>query len=282
MFDAPLALGFAAGLLAAFNPCGFAMLPAYISFFLGSSSAGPAVGVGRSLAVGGAMSLGFVAVFGTAGLIVSHLSSTFKDATPYVTVVVGLGVLVPLGVAYLLGRQVNLRLPRLHRGGSDEGLASMVVFGVSYATISLSCGLGPFLAAVTGTFREGNLAGGLAVFGAFVAGMSAVLMSLTLALGLARRSMVARLRSVLPYVHRVSGALMVTAGLYVAYYGWYSIRLLDGDDVPAGPVAFVERASDEVARFVTDTGETRLGAVLAAFVVVAAVGAWRRRSTRRA
>ena len=35
MIDAPLALAFASGMVAAVNPCGFAMLPAYVSFFLG-------------------------------------------------------------------------------------------------------------------------------------------------------------------------------------------------------------------------------------------------------
>ena len=35
MIDAPLALALASGLVAAVNPCGFAMLPAYVTFFLG-------------------------------------------------------------------------------------------------------------------------------------------------------------------------------------------------------------------------------------------------------
>ena len=35
MIDVDLAFPLAAGLIAAFNPCGFAMLPAYLSYFLG-------------------------------------------------------------------------------------------------------------------------------------------------------------------------------------------------------------------------------------------------------
>ena len=38
MIDAPLALAFAAGLVATVNPCGFAMLPAYLSYFMGRGS----------------------------------------------------------------------------------------------------------------------------------------------------------------------------------------------------------------------------------------------------
>ena len=36
--DARLATSFTAGLVAAVNPCGFAMLPAYLSFFLGQEA----------------------------------------------------------------------------------------------------------------------------------------------------------------------------------------------------------------------------------------------------
>ena len=35
MIDVDLAFPLAAGLIAAFNPCGFAMLPAYLAYFLG-------------------------------------------------------------------------------------------------------------------------------------------------------------------------------------------------------------------------------------------------------
>ena len=38
MFDIDLARPLTLGLVAAFNPCGFAMLPAYVSYFLGLES----------------------------------------------------------------------------------------------------------------------------------------------------------------------------------------------------------------------------------------------------
>ena len=34
MADAPLLLALVAGMVAAFNPCGFAMLPAYLGFVI--------------------------------------------------------------------------------------------------------------------------------------------------------------------------------------------------------------------------------------------------------
>ena len=78
--DAPLALAFGAGMLAAVNPCGFAMLPAYLSYFCGlegsledgagsaedASTAGLRA-VPRALSVTAVMTAGFVAVFGLVG-----------------------------------------------------------------------------------------------------------------------------------------------------------------------------------------------------------------------
>ena len=60
---------FTAGLLSTVNPCGFAMLPAYLSFFMGleDEDAPRRVVVGRALKIGLIMSAGFVAVFTVIG-----------------------------------------------------------------------------------------------------------------------------------------------------------------------------------------------------------------------
>ena len=65
-----LALAVSAGAIAAFNPCGFAMLPAYLALFLGEP-AGRRAAVGRALGVGAAVTVGFVLVFGIAGMLIS-------------------------------------------------------------------------------------------------------------------------------------------------------------------------------------------------------------------
>src|ERR1700748_3751725 len=64
-------LAFAAGLVAALNPCGFAMLPAYLLLVVRgqvpgarSSAARAWAPIGRALAATIGMALGFVTVFG--------------------------------------------------------------------------------------------------------------------------------------------------------------------------------------------------------------------------
>ena len=278
MIDAPLALAFTAGMVAAFNPCGFALLPAYLSFYLGvDGDASPAAGGAalRGVGVGAAVTAGFVVVFGLAGTAVTQLSLSVQGFAPWLTIVLG-AVLVVLGLAMLKGYQPSLALPRLGRLADGRGLGSMFLFGVSYATVSLSCTLPVFLTAVAATFGESNLLAGMVGFVAYALGMGAVLMALTLAVALARRSLVSGMRRALPYVARASGALLVVAGAYVAYYGWYEIAVSRDVDAPAGPVAFVTGLSGDVSTWVQGTGPVRIGLLAAVVVGVALVVAFRR------
>ena len=111
-------LAFAAGLIAALNPCGFAMLPAYLALVVRSTDNGAAVAAGRAVAATAAMTLGFLAVFATFGLLTVSLASTVQQYMPFVTVLIGV-VLVALGIWLLAGRELSLLVPnRLSRSAS--------------------------------------------------------------------------------------------------------------------------------------------------------------------
>ena len=71
-----LAVASAPGILAAVNPCGFALLPAYLSLLIIDQDV-PTVGlaVRRALVSTAAMTLGFVAVFAVFGLVIAPLAA---------------------------------------------------------------------------------------------------------------------------------------------------------------------------------------------------------------
>jgi len=282
---APLALAFAAGLLAAFNPCGFALLPAYLAYFVGVAGerrSSPLRATLRALVVSATLTLGFAAVFGAVGMVVTLASVQVSRIAPWFTVVIGIA-LVPLGIAMLRGFEPKLSLPRLSKGASrDAGLPGIFVFGVSYATVSLSCTLPPFLAAVSTTFEDTSFLGGMATFVLYAAGMGSVLAVLSVAVAVAQRQVVSGMRRVLPYVHRASGVLLIIAGIYVAWYGTYELLLNSGRDVPAGPVGLVTDASGRISRLVGEAGAVQIGIaaslVLLAALVIGAVASRRRTS----
>jgi cytochrome c-type biogenesis protein len=288
VIEAPLAIAFGSGMLATVNPCGFAMLPAYLAYFLGidDQEVGvPRASVATALRVALAVSAGFLAVFALAGLVVELTSLPVYENVPWISIVIGLA-LFGLGLAMLGGFQINLHLPRLDRGGRERTAGSMFVFGVSYAIASIGCTLPLFLGAVSGTINRQSVADGLMVFGIYALGMTLVLVGLTVAMALARTSIVRFLRRAQPYVGRVAGGLVALAGAYVAYYGWLEVRVAraSGGAIPSSGITdVVTRWSYDVSDWIERTGAVKIavavGITLAAVVV--AVYGTRRQGARR-
>lgn len=282
MLDAPVGFAFGAGMVAAFNPCGFALLPAYLSLFLAGDGEQEQPSRPQALARAGVVSAsvvaGFVLVFGIAGLLISQTSFVVQDYTPWLTVIIGV-LLVPVGIAMMRGWTPKIRLPAIGRSRQMDGsTGSMFVFGVSYAVVSLSCTIPAFLVAVVGTFSEGSFLDGLAVFAAYTAGMGSVLVVLTVVVATAQQGMLAKIRGVLPYVSTVAGLLAAVAGAYVAYYGIYEIRLERGDNPSEGPIGFVGDLSGDVTTWVNDLGTTAVSLAGGAVAIALIAGlVWSRR-----
>jgi len=275
-----LALAFSAGMLAVINPCGFAMLPAYLSYFVGIDDAdGRSRGssVWRAIKVSLAVAVGFMAVFGLMGFVTEIFSLQIESKLPLVTMAFGVGLVV-LGIAMLRGFQPTVPLPHLERGGDTRQLASMVVFGVSYAVASLSCTLPVFLLYVVLAFTSDGPAQGLLLFFAYSAGMTVLLTALTVSLALARDGLVQDLRRLLPKITRIAGGLLVVAGIYLTYWGWYEDQVLNRDNLdPGGPASVLQSLNGDITTWITRVGPGQIGLVLAAFVAAALIVSRRRR-----
>jgi cytochrome c-type biogenesis protein len=269
MSDVPVLLALAAGVLAAVNPCGFALLPAYLSLLVVADdpSAGAArrpAAVRRALALTAAMTAGFVAVFGGFGLALAPTASLVQRHLPWFTITFGL-LLVGLGSWLVAGRQLPAlpwkpsRAPALTRS-----VPSMALYGVAYALASMSCTIGPFLAIVVSSLRAGSPLEGVGLFIAYALGMGLVVGTLALAVALARASLVRRLRRAAAGLSRAGGVLLVVTGGYVAWYGWYELRASIGRAAPDPVVAAGTALQQWLA-----AGLDRIGAIAAVAVVFA-------------
>ena len=250
---ATLTIAFTAGLVSTVNPCGFAMLPAYLSYFMGldhRETGRPAV-VGRGLAIGTVVSAGFLVVFGIAGALLVLGLQTVRDVIPWAALAIGAGLLV-LGIAMMRGYYLNIRVPTIRARTKEQTWFSIFIFGVSYAIASLSCTLPVFLSVVVGTFTQQNFIGGFAAFVAYTAGMAVVLIGITVALALGRDSLVSRLRSSGRYMNKISGAILVIAGGFVVVY-WAIILAFGAENLNNFPAArLVEQISSAATRFIGD------------------------------
>ncbi|SEJ58450.1 cytochrome c biogenesis CcdA family protein [Demequina mangrovi] len=233
------------GSVAAFNPCGFALLPAYLTVLV-TGSAGAhdaavprAIALRRALGFAGAMTAGFVGVFTAFGLLFAGVSlslqATVLPAMSWVTLVLGI-LAVILGV--VMTRHGELRGPglgALARVGRAPGRTvwSQVGYGASFALASLSCTIGLFLVVVTQALAATGPVATLTPFLAYGLGMGASVVLVSLAAALAGGGLATAVRRRTPLLMRLGGVLMVLAGLYVTLFALaeilprYGITALD-------------------------------------------------------
>ncbi|MGP3949564.1 cytochrome c biogenesis CcdA family protein [Streptomyces sp. 7N604] len=280
MSDLPLALALSAGMLAAVNPCGFALLPAYLSLLvLGDDSPTRAAAVGRALAATAAMTGGFAAVFALFGLAVAPVAGQVQQHLPWFTVVFGL-LLALVGGWLLAGRTLPALLPKLRRAPAvTRSAPSMALFGAAYAIASLGCTIAPFLAIVVSAFRSGSTLEGVVLFAAYAAGMGVIVGAAALSVALTRTAKVGRLRRLGAVASRLGGGLLLLVGAYVAYYGWYEIRVLRGGEI-TDPVI---DAAGSIQRWIAETlDRIGIGAITAALALLLLTAlALHRRARRR-
>lgn len=258
------------------NPCGFPLLPAFLSFYVGAEEERLPRVPGRALqglVVGLLVSAGFLAVFVAVGLPVSYGAGAVAEAVPWAGIGIGV-VLAAAGVAVVAGR--SLAVPqRVHVAARRERrLGAVLLFGVGYGVASLGCTLPIFLTLVGAALGTATLV----VFAAYGAGMALVLMALSIAAALLRDGLARALRRLLPHMGRITGALLVVAGLYLVYY-WYRVEFGEAATLADDPVVEpVTRFSAEVQALAEGRGVAVVA--VAALIVVGAFGVGVRRLRR--
>ena len=280
--SAIVAVAFGAGLLAPVNPCGFAVLPAYLGTFLqpGRASSTPSPGrrLRTALGTGAAITAGFTLTVTAVGVALAAGLRSLIHVIPWVSAVVGL-ILTIAGVAMLFGRSIPLRLPGVRpsavRGSSPW---RMVGFGAGYAMASASCTVAVLLAVVTQAVTAGTVTGVVAVFAANAAGSAIVLLALAAAAALANTALSRALSRLARHLDRISGVLLTASGVYLLAY-WLPALL--GGTSPVQDSA-LNRTSASATTWISShqTPVVAVGVtVVAACVVAALVGA--RRSHHR-
>ena len=244
----PLGYAFGAGMVSAVNPCGFAMLPAYLGLYLGARdllATGPSKGnyggggvitvaipaqVARDTLVAWVVTGGFVILFGGVGILISAGGRFVIDTVPWVALAIGV-VLGLMGIAMLGGRQLSVGFAaRIADRMGDPGTVSLrgfSLFGLAYATASLSCTLPIFLTVVGGSLAVKGLASASLQFVSYALGMGFIILALTMSMAVFKGTLVGGFHRILPYVERVSALLMIMAGSYIVYYWLFKGRLID-------------------------------------------------------
>jgi cytochrome c-type biogenesis protein len=233
----PLGYAFGAGMVAAVNPCGFAMLPAYLGLYLGASDSraaswsGANARVVKALWVSAMVTLGFIILFGVAGLVLSIATSTIARYLPWMGLAIG--VLLVLVAGRMLGGRVLYSsfgerfADRLGSSARESSGRGYLAYGLGYGAASLSCTLPIFLAVVGSTLAVSGFVPAMAQFLLYALGMGFVITLLTLATALFKSAVITYMRGIVRYVQTASALLLLVAGAYIIYY-WLTLGgLLD-------------------------------------------------------
>ncbi|HAS10597.1 MAG TPA: hypothetical protein DCS55_08800 [Acidimicrobiaceae bacterium] len=281
MISAPVALAFTAGMVATFNPCGFSLLPAYLGAFVAGDAAELRADqrVVRAVGVAAAVSLGFVVVFATAGLVIDQLTGATRERLPWVTISVG-AALVLAGVAMVLGWKPSIAVRGPDLASGRRGIAAMTGYGATFAVASLSCTIGPFLA-VTGVALTQSTTLGIATYVAYALGMGTIILAISVFAALAHTTLIQAMRNLTRVMTRLGGALMIAAGGYAVWYGRWELGVYAGD-LEGDPV--IDTIEDLRLRIVENietigAGRIALAVALSAGLAVASVR-WNRAAGR--
>lgn len=230
----PFGYAFGAGMVAAVNPCGFAMLPVYLSLYLGADEQqyeqrSWVYRAARATGVTAMVTAGFGLLFGVIGIVVSAGGSFLLHLMPWFSIIIGAG-LVLIGIWMLLGKHLSLDfMTTLSARIGDPrhiSIKGFFLFGLGFGATSLGCTLPIFLVVVGGSLTAGNFISGIIQFLLYILGTGTILLILSIGMAFIKGGTVLSLfRRVLPYINMISGILLILAGAYICYY-WFSSGLL--------------------------------------------------------
>jgi len=267
------------GMLAAVNPCGFVLLPTYLTAYLAvDDDTDTATRLQRSLLVGASVSSGFVGVFVVVGAISRLFTNWLEQNAKYPALVIGI-LLIVMGVRMLLGWRPRLWVPSLLGQRRRGAVANMIGFGVVYAIASIGCTIGLLTTAILGSFSRHGVVSGVLSVALYGLGMGLFVTALTVSLAFAKGALLRGGRSAMKTVSALSSVLVLASGLYLTWYWYAAITERDtSDDIIKGvggwQTSLVERLSN--------IGSWRLLIVFAVIILVAISAARRTRGRTNA
>lgn len=224
------ALAFAAGLASFLSPCVLPLIPVYLAFLTGSSFAELTTKTPRRVVLTNALAFtgGFSLVFIAMGASASALGAALVEYRVWIERLGGLALAVfglwQLGV---LRADFLYKEARFHFKEKPAGLAGSILVGGAFAAGWTPC-VGPQLGtALSLASLSGSVAKGVFLLAAYSAGFAVPLLLCAVAVERAVK-VLNRIKPWLPVIERVTGALLLSLGLVMAfgYYGRFSTGIL--------------------------------------------------------
>lgn len=205
-----LVFAFTAGIFAIFSPCGYALIPGYISYYLGRDFS-----VTRAIIGGFTCMLGLITVFTIIGFMASMIGEVLMRNIPLLDLIAGIALVV-MGFMTLTHRE----LPYFRfsaKPSQRKDLAGLYVFGVIYGLAGVGCSAPIFLSVIFYALTR-DLTNGVVSLLLYAFGMGFPLMITSLLLSKAKDYMIGRIFMETRRIQKISGIMLIIVGVYLLYY----------------------------------------------------------------
>jgi len=202
---------FTAGVFVLLSPCGYALIPGYISYHLGAE-----VTFSRAIKGGIISTIGLIAVFSILGFMSLLVSGVIR---PYLTLLVFFSAIVMISFGVLITIGFNFKSTYFQIGVPDKrGMMGFFVFGIAYGLGAAGCTSPIFFTVILSAVINSGTFGGLLSFIAYAFGVGIPLMITSIFVATAKRSLLSKINSITPKLHKFSGITMILVGVYLIYY----------------------------------------------------------------
>jgi|TARA_Y100000031_G_scaffold118024_1_gene131121 cytochrome c biogenesis protein CcdA len=200
---------FTAGIFVLLSPCGYALIPGYISYHLGSE-----VSFSRALQGGVISTMGLVTVFSILGIMSSFISGLIMPYLTLLTVFSGIVVMILGGL--ILG---GFSFPSFLRfsGSSRRGMMGFFVFGIAYGLGAAGCTAPVFFSIILIGMLDGGVFGGLLTFVLYALGVGIPLIITSILVATAKRPLLLKINNITPRLYKFSGVVLILVGIYLIY-----------------------------------------------------------------
>ena len=222
----PLGFSFVSGMLATVNPCGFVMLPVYISMFLSSkerqvNQSNFVYKLLNIFKISISLGLGFLIIFGAVGLAVTGGLLFIQPILSWLSTLIGF-FLVGLGIYTFSGKSLYLSFPQKLSYkiniSQDSKFKNFFLYGLSYGIASISCTLPLFIALISNAINSGGLTNGIKQFISYSLGMTSVILVITLFASFIKNFSLLKKTSLTKFYQYPAGLIITLLGMYLIIY----------------------------------------------------------------
>ena len=220
-----ITLAFISGMAAVFSPCGIAMLPAYIAMYFDKKESSKSNKLKNGILLGLTVTSAFFVVFLLIGLTLSLFGRGLVIYTPWIALFLGF-ILVFLGIFMISGKNISIFSNRLNKlsnkfksNKESNQYKMFFLFGIGYSIAALSCTFPLFLTIVSiALASSGSIFGSLYAFLIYAGGMGIMMMAISIGAATSKEFVSDKLKKIMPHMHKISGLVILLAGIYIIYY----------------------------------------------------------------